>query len=94
MLAPHHPLQAAEMRQQPLAPLGADAADLLQRRGHARLAAARAVAGDGEAVRLVADRLDQVQAGIVARKPDAASSRPRRSAAPARACAPRPWPRR
>src|SRR5579864_3658264 len=49
---PHHALQPAEAHQELLAALGADARDALQRGGHATLGAARAVAGDGEAVRL------------------------------------------
>ena len=63
-----HAFQAAEAGEQFLAPFGADAADALERRRQAGLAAARAVAGDGEAVRFVADGLDQMQPRIVARK--------------------------
>src|ERR1051325_1492750 len=59
-----HAPQSAEMLDQRLAALGADARDLVEHRGGARLAAPRAVPDDGEAVRLVADRLDQVQAGV------------------------------
>ena len=63
-----HALQAAEMREQRLALLRADAGDLLQRRRRARLAAPRAVALDREAVRLVADLLQQVQPGMIGRQ--------------------------
>ena len=60
--------QPAEVREQPLPALRADAGNLVQRRGHARFAAARAVADHGEAMRLVANLLDQVQGGIVRRE--------------------------
>src|SRR5687768_11538214 len=56
--------QAAEMLDQRLPALRADAGDLVQHRGGARLAAPRAMADHREAVRLVADRLDEVQAGM------------------------------
>src|SRR5206468_8424720 len=61
-------LQAAEMREQRMAALGPDAADLLQRRGRSRLAAPGAMALDGEAVRLVANPLQQVQPRMVRRQ--------------------------
>src|SRR2546428_2961894 len=64
-----HALQPAEPRQQLPAALGADPGDALQGGSRAAPGAARTVAGDGEAVRLVADSLDQVQAGMVGRKP-------------------------
>src|SRR5690554_6748315 len=54
-------LQAAEEAQQLPAALGAHAEDALQGGGAPNLVAAGAVAGDGEAVSLVADMLDQVQ---------------------------------
>src|SRR2546429_4438664 len=50
--------QAAEVLEQRLPALGADAGNLAQHGGGARLGAARAVTDDREAVRLVADRLD------------------------------------
>src|SRR5471032_172247 len=56
-----HAAQAAKARQQALAALGAYAFDLLQARGLARLGALGAHAGDGEAVRLVADLRHQHQ---------------------------------
>ena len=57
-----------EMRQQ-RAPTGrADAGDILQRGVHARLLAQVAVMGDAEAVRLVADALNQMQRGRLAVK--------------------------
>src|SRR5437868_2978559 len=59
---------SAKGGKQRLPALGADARDLLQRRAGARLAAARAMADDGEAVRLVADLLDEVQARMGRRK--------------------------
>src|SRR5690554_7843831 len=54
-------LQAAEEAQQLPAALGAHAGDALQGGGAPNLVAASTVAGDGEAVSLVADMLDQVQ---------------------------------
>src|SRR6266481_3092218 len=54
-----HAAQPAEMLDQRLAPLRADAGDLVEHRGGARLGAPRAMADDREAVRLVADRLDE-----------------------------------
>src|SRR5688572_14483453 len=59
-----HPAQAAEVLDQRLAALRADARDLVQHRGGARLAAARTVAEHREAVGLVADLLDEMQAGV------------------------------
>src|SRR5947209_5445824 len=53
--------QAAEMLEQGLPALGADAGNLAQHGGGARLGAARAVADDRKAMRLVADRLDEMQ---------------------------------
>src|SRR5689334_23625354 len=63
-----HALHAAEMLEQRLAARGADAADLLQRRRRPRLAAPRAMALDREAMRFVANLLQQVQARMVGRK--------------------------
>src|SRR3954465_14496412 len=62
-------LQPAEMCKQLLPPLGTDAVDALQNRGAARTPAPVAMAGDGEAMRLVANLLDQVQARMIRRKP-------------------------
>src|SRR3954464_13024116 len=58
-----HAAQAAEVLDQRLAALCPDAGNLVQHGGRALLAAAGAVADDGEAVRLVADRLDEMQPG-------------------------------
>ena len=63
---------------------GADAGDLLQRRRRARLRAPRAVALDREAMRLVADLLQQVQARMVRRQVE------HRIAVRERRCPPRP----
>src|SRR5207248_2609810 len=63
-----HAAQAAEMREQRAAPRCADAADVLQRRGCARLASPRTVALDRKTMRLVADLLQQVQPRIVRRQ--------------------------
>src|SRR5258708_3178870 len=60
--------QSAEVLDQRLAALGADAGDLVQHRSGARLAAPRAMADDRETVRLVADRLDEVQPRMHRRK--------------------------
>src|SRR6185295_7451805 len=59
-----HAAQSAERLDQRLAALGADAGNLVQHRSGARLAAARAVAEHREAMRLVADLLDQMQSGM------------------------------
>src|SRR5260221_11212562 len=64
-----HPLKSTEVLEEPLAPARPDRGNFFQARGGARLAAARAVPGDREAVRLVADLLDQVQRGMVGREP-------------------------
>src|SRR4051812_15251792 len=56
-----HAAQAAEVLDQRLAALRADAGNLVQHGSRALFAAASAVADDGEAMRLVADRLDEVQ---------------------------------
>src|SRR5438270_13060790 len=53
--------QTAEVLEQRLPPLRADAGNLAQHRGGARLRAPRAMPDDGEAVRLVADCLDEMQ---------------------------------
>src|SRR3989449_6329625 len=71
-----HALQPAEPRQQLPAALDADPGDALQGGSRAAPGAARAVAGDGEAVRLVADPLYQVQARVVGRKPHRALADP------------------
>ncbi len=49
--------------------LASDPGDALQRGGAARLGAPTPVTGDGEAVRLVADLLNQMQAGMILRQP-------------------------
>ena len=56
-----HTLQATEVRQQRSAACGADAWNFLQRRLDCGLLPAPAVPGDGEAVRLVANLLNQVR---------------------------------
>jgi hypothetical protein len=58
-----HALQAAEVGEQRLPLLRADAGDLLQRRRRPRLRPAGAMTLDREPVRLVADLLQQVQPG-------------------------------
>ena len=69
-------LQPAEMRQQLLPALGPDARDAFQHRRAARASAPVAMPGDREAMRLVADLLDQMQAGMVGRQDAAAARRP------------------
>src|SRR3989442_15680080 len=64
----HDTLQAAEAREQLLAAFGADPRNALQRRSDAPLGASRPVPGDGEAVRFIANPLDQVQSGVIGRK--------------------------
>src|SRR5690606_7910289 len=54
--------QAAEMAQQGGAAARADAGDVFEAAGGTRLLAPAAMAGDGEAVGLVADLLDELQA--------------------------------
>src|SRR5262249_687770 len=66
----HHALESSEARQQLLAPLRAHAGDALERGRGAGLGAPRAVPGDREAVRLVADVLDQVETGMIGRQPE------------------------
>src|SRR6478609_3934180 len=61
-------LQAAEMREQRLPLARPDAGDLLQRRCGPRLAAARPVPLYREAMRLVADLLQQVQTLVIGRQ--------------------------
>ncbi len=61
-------LQAAEMREQRLALARADPSDLLQLRRRPRLRAPRAMALDREAVRFVADLLQQVQPRMIRRQ--------------------------
>src|SRR2546430_1221861 len=58
-------LQPAEAREQLLAAFCADPGYALQRGGGAPLGASRPVPGDGETVRLVANPLDQMQAGMI-----------------------------
>src|SRR5712671_1142381 len=70
-----HAAQAAEMLDQRLAPLRADAGDLVEHGSGARFAAPRAMTDDGEAVRLVTDRLDEVQPGIRRRQLEGARLR-------------------
>src|SRR5678815_153802 len=60
------------MLDQRLAALGADARDLVQHGGGASLAASRAVSYHGEAVRLVADLLDEMEPGVGGRELEAA----------------------
>src|SRR5690606_10462334 len=57
------PAESAEVAQQVGAAARADAGDVLQPAGVARLLAPTAMAGDGEPVRLVADLLHQLQCG-------------------------------
>src|SRR5512146_48117 len=64
--------QAAEVRQEALPSLGADSRNFIQRRGGARLSAPCAVADNREPVRLVADALNEMQAGVLRRKNHAA----------------------
>src|SRR6266705_3200439 len=64
----HDALQAAETREQLLAAFGADPRNALQRRSGAPLGASRPVPGDGEAVRFIANPLDQMQPGVVGGK--------------------------
>jgi hypothetical protein len=60
-----HPVEAAKLRQQLLAPRRPDAGDILKLGTSARLGPSRAMADDGEAVRLVAYFLYQVKARMV-----------------------------
>jgi hypothetical protein len=57
-------LQAAKTGNQCLAPLGSDAADLFQARTARSLATPRAMPGNGKAVCLVTDFLNQMQGGM------------------------------
>src|SRR6476660_7500565 len=61
-------LQAAKMREQRLPLARSDAGDLLEGRPGPRLAAARPVPLYREAMRLVADLLQQVQTGVIGRQ--------------------------
>src|SRR6202521_1359482 len=63
-----HALKSPEVLQQSLAPARPHGGNLLQARGGALLAASRAMPGDREAMRLVADLLDQVQRRVVGRQ--------------------------
>src|SRR4051794_23723527 len=58
-----HALQSAEVRQQRLAPLAPDAADILQRRVRTALAATRSMPLDRKPMGLVANLLQEMQAG-------------------------------
>jgi len=58
---PGHLADAAQLLQQLLAPPRSDPGNLLQRRGGPRAGTPLAMPGDGEAVGLVPDLLDQVQ---------------------------------
>src|SRR5881396_3988694 len=64
----HHALQPAEPREQLLASFDADSRNAFKRRSGAPFGASRPVPGDGEAVRFVANPLDQVQSGMVGGK--------------------------
>src|SRR3954463_9263537 len=66
------PAQPAEVLDQGLAALGADARDLVQHGSRASFAASRPMSQDGEAVRLVADLLDEMEPGVGRRKLEAA----------------------
>src|SRR5215218_10294787 len=61
-----HPLHAAEGLDQQLAAAGTDAGQLVEAAVESAGGAAAPVARDGEAVGLVADLLEQAQAGVVA----------------------------
>src|SRR5712671_6592546 len=63
-----HAAQSAKVLDQRLAALRADAGNLVEHRGSARLSAPSSMADDGKAVRLVADRLDEMQARMRGRK--------------------------
>src|SRR5256885_4068134 len=65
-----HPLDAAEGLDQQLAAPRADAGQLVETAVERAGRAARAVAGDGETVGLVADLLEQPEAGIVPPEPE------------------------
>lgn len=61
--SPSKALQATKMAQEPLAALGADAADLFETGLGASLAAPLPVTRDREAMGLVTDLLDEMHAG-------------------------------
>src|SRR5471032_381909 len=63
-----HALKSTEVLQEPLAAPRPHGGNLLEARRRARLAAARAVARDREAVRLVADLLDEMQRRMIGRQ--------------------------
>ena len=87
-----HAAQAAEMREQRLPLLAADAGDLLQRRRRARLRAPRAMTLDREAMRLVANLLQQMQARSDRAEASSGVVAIRETRSPrARACARAPW---
>src|SRR6266581_8068348 len=65
----HDALQPAEAHEQLFAAFGADPRNALQRRSGASLGASRPVPGDGEAMCFIANPLDQVQSGVIGRKP-------------------------
>ena len=60
-----HAIKSAELRQQLAPPHRTDAGDVLELGAPAILGAPRPMSGDGETVGLVADFLDQVEAGVV-----------------------------
>src|SRR5260221_12018732 len=61
----HDSLQPAEAREQLFAALRSASRDALERRRSASLGTSRPVSADGEAVRFVSNRLDQMQPGGV-----------------------------
>src|SRR5574340_1539027 len=63
-----HLAQAPEVHEQRAAALGSDTVDLLERRRRARLAAPRAMPLDREAMRFVADLLQEVQPWVIGRQ--------------------------
>src|SRR5450432_1641254 len=63
-----HALKSTEVLEEPLAAPRTHRGNLLEARRGARLAAARAMPRDREAVRLVADLLDQVQRRMIGRQ--------------------------
>src|SRR4051812_38907564 len=67
-----HAAQAAEMLDQRLASLGTDAGNFVQHRRGATLSAPRAMPDDRKPVRLIADLLDEMQAGMRWRELEAA----------------------
>src|SRR5882672_4801043 len=72
----HDAFQAAEPRQELFTALGAHSCNTLERRRGPALGAPSAVSGDCKAVCFVPDSLDQVQPGVVGRKPHGALADP------------------